>query len=301
MTSVVVTGGSGKAGRAVIRDLLAHGHTVMNVDIAPSPEPLCHFMKADLNDMGQAVEVLRQAAGTVDRRRMPIGTPEAVVHLAGIPAPGLAPDGTVFRNNMMTTYNIFSAATLVGLRRVVWASSETTYGLPFTRTPPVAAPVVEEHRLAPESSYALAKSLCEEMAREMHRWNPGTVFVGLRISNIFEPADYAQIPSFWADPSLRKWNLWSWVDTRDVAQACRLALHADVDGADAFTIAAADTLMQRPSRDLMAESFPDVPVRPDLGKFDTLLSIAKARRVLGYAPEHTWRGRLPANEWNQIG
>ena len=282
MTSVVVTGGSGKAGRAVIRDLLAHGHTVMNVDIAPPPEPLCHFMKADLNDMGQAVEVLRQAAGTIDRRRMPIGTPEAVVHL-------------------MTTYNIFSAATLAGLKRVVWASSETTYGLPFTRTPPVAAPVVEEHRLAPESSYALAKSLCEEMAREMHRWNPGTVFVGLRISNIFEPADYAQIPSFWADPSLRKWNLWSWVDARDVAQACRLALHADVDGADAFTIAAADTLMQRPSRDLMAESFPDVPVRPDLGKFDTLLSIAKARRVLGYAPEHTWRGRLPATEWNQIG
>ncbi len=301
MSSVVVTGGSGKAGRAVIRDLLAHGHTVMNVDIAPPAEPLCHFMKADLNDMGQAVEVLRQAAGTIDRRRMPIGTPEAVVHLAGIPAPGLAPDGTVFRNNLMTTYNIFSAATLLGLKRVIWASSETTYGLPFTRTMPVAAPVVEEHRLAPESSYALAKSLCEEMAREMHRWNPGTRFVGLRISNIFEPADYAQIPSFWNDPSLRRWNLWSWVDARDVAQACRLALTADVPGADAFTIAAADTLMQRPSRELMAESFPEIPVSPDLGKYDTLLSIAKARRVLGYVPEHTWRGRLPANEPNQVG
>ena len=301
MTSVVVTGGSGKAGQAAIRELLAHGHTVMNVDLAPPAEPLCHFMKADLNEMGQASEVLRQAAGTIDRRRAPIGTPEAVVHMAGIPAPGLAPDGTVFRNNMMTTYNIFSAATLLGLKRVVWASSETTYGLPFTRTPPVAAPVREEHRLAPESSYALAKSLCEEMAREMHRWNPGTRFVGLRISNIFEAGDYAQIPSFWNDPSLRKWNLWSWVDSRDVGQACRLSLEADVAGADVFTIAAADTLMTRTSRELMAETFPDVPVSDDLGKFDTLLSIAKARRVLGYEPKHTWRGKLPANEWNQVG
>jgi nucleoside-diphosphate-sugar epimerase len=206
MASVVVTGGSGKAGRAAIKELLAHGHTVMNVDIAPPAEPLCHFMKADLNDQGQAVEVLRQAAGTIDRRRMSIGVPTAVVHMAGIPAPGLAPDGTVFRNNLMTTYNVFTAATLLGLDRVVWASSETTYGLPFTRNPPNFAPVTEDHSLVPESTYALAKSLCEDMAREMHRWNPGTRFVALRISNIFEAHDYAQIPSFWADPSMRRWN-----------------------------------------------------------------------------------------------
>ncbi len=289
MGSVVVTGGSGKAGRAIIRELLAHGYAVLNVDIAPPAEPLCHFMKADLNDMGQAVDALRQAAGTIDRRRAPVGTPDAVVHMAGIPAPGLAPDAVTFRNNMMTTYNIFSAATLLGLGRVVWASSETTYGLPFTRTPPLFAPVTEAHKLAPETGYALAKSLCEEMAREMHRWNPGTRFVGLRISNIFEPADYAQIPSYWADPSLRQWNLWSCVDSRDVAQACRLALEADVPGAENFTIAAADTLMQRPSRELMAEAFPGVPVDPALGTFDTLLSIEAARRVLGYAPRHSWR------------
>lgn len=289
MKSVVVTGGSGKAGRAAIRELLAHGYSVLNVDVAPPAEPLCHFMKADLNDMGQAVDVLRQAAGTVDRRRAPLPAPDAVVHMAGIPAPGIAPDAVTFRNNMMTTYNIFSAATLLGLKRVVWASSETTYGLPFTRTPPLFAPVTEAHKLAPETAYALAKSLCEEMAREMHRWNPGTRFVGLRISNIFEAADYAQIPSFWADPSSRQWNLWSWVDSRDVAQACRLALEADVPGADNFTIAAADTLMRQTSRELMAEAFPGVPVDPATGEHDTLLSIEAARRVLGYAPRHSWR------------
>ncbi len=294
MASVVVTGGSGKAGRAVIRDLLDHGYAVMNVDVAPPAEPLCHFMRADLNDMGQALDVLRQAAGTIDRRRAPMGTPDAVVHMAGIPAPGLAPDAVVFRNNLMTTYNVFSAATLLGLGRVVWASSETTYGLPFTRTPPAFAPVTEEHALAPETGYALAKSLCEDMARQMHRWNPATRFVGLRISNIFLEADYAQIPSFWDDPALRRWNLWSWVDSRDVAHACRLALEAVVPGAEAFTIAAADTLMTRPSRHLMAESFPGVPVSPALGEFETLLSIEKARRILGYSPQHSWRRQL---EW----
>ena len=151
------------------------------------------------------------------------------------------------------------------------------------------APVTEDHPLAPESGYALAKTLCEKMASEMNRWNPGTQFVGLRISNIFEEKDYQSIPSFWADPALRKWNLWSWVDSRDVAQSCRLGLEADVAGADHFTIAAADTLMKTPSRELMAAAFPGVPVDSRLGQFETLLSIEKARRVLGYAPQHTWR------------
>jgi nucleoside-diphosphate-sugar epimerase len=289
MKSVIVTGGSGKAGRAAIRELLKHGYQVMNVDTAAPAEQLCHFMKTDLNDLGQAVDAVRLAAGTIDRRRAAIGEPSGVIHLAGIPAPGLAPDATIFQNNMMTTYNVFSAAIRAGIKRVVWASSETIYGLPFTRTPPVFAPVTEDHPLAPESGYALAKTLCEKMASEVNRWNPGTRFVGLRISNIFEEKDYEQIPSFWADPLQRKWNLWSWVDSRDVAQACRLGLEADVAGADVFTIAAADTLMKTPSRELMALVFPGVPVDTGLGQFDTLLSIEKARRILGYAPQYSWR------------
>jgi nucleoside-diphosphate-sugar epimerase len=289
MKSVIVTGGSGKAGRATIRELLDHGYQVMNVDSVAPSEQLCHFMKTDLNDLGQTVDALRLLTGTIDRRRMAIGEPPAVIHLAGIPAPGLAPDATIFQNNMMTTYNVFSAAVRAGLKRVVWASSETTYGIPFTRSPPAFAPITEEHPLAPESGYALAKVLCERAASEMNRWNPGIVFVGLRISNIFEENDYAAIPSFWNDPALRRWNLWSWVDARDVAQACRLALEADVTGADVFTIAAADTLMKTPSRELMAAHFPDTKLDSKLGDFETLLSIEKARRMLGYSPRHGWR------------
>lgn len=289
MKSVVVTGGSGKAGSAVIKDLLANGYAVMNVDVVPPREPLCHFFKADLTDAGQAVDAIRRAAGTIDRRRTPLGEATAVIHMAGIPAPSLAPDAVTFQNNLMSTYNVFSAATLFGLGRVVWASSETLYGLPLTRWQPPAAPITEDMPVAPESGYALAKGLCEQMAREMSRWNPSTTFVGLRISNIFEAPDYAQIPAFWTDPSLRKWNLWSWVDARDVAQACRLALTANIKGADVFTIAAADTLMKVPSRALMAAAFPQVPVATGIGEFETLLSIKKARQMLGYSPRHTWR------------
>ena len=289
MKSIVVTGGSGKAGTAIIRELLAAGYSVLNADIAPPKEQLCHFMKADLTDMGSAVDVIRRAAGTIDRRRSPLGEADGVVHMAGIPAPSLAPDAETYQNNMMSTHNVFSAATLFGLKRVVWASSETLYGLPMTRSPPSFAPITEEHPLSPESGYALAKLQCEQMAREMHRWNPGTSFIGLRISNIFELADYAAIPSYWADIELRKWNLWSWVDSRDVGLACRLALESSVTGAEAFTIAASDTLMKMPSRELMTKGFPGVSIRGDFAEHGTLLSIEKARHLLGFEPRHTWR------------
>jgi len=212
------------------------------------------------------------------------------VHLAGIPAPGLAPDVTTFQNNLMTTYNVFSAATLLGVERVVWASSETLFGLPFTRAMPAFAPITEEHPMLPENGYALAKGLAEEMARQMHRWNPGTSFLGLRISSIIDALDYAMFAAWQADPDIRKWNLWSYVDSRDVAQACRLGLEAPLLGADHCIIAAADTVMQRPSRDLMRECFPRVAITRAVGEFESLQSSDRAHRLIGYVPRHSWRG-----------
>jgi nucleoside-diphosphate-sugar epimerase len=276
---IVVTGGSGKAGRAVVRDLLEHDHEVLNVDLLPSRDPVAPFLPADLTDLGQTLEALSGAAV--------LPGVEAVVHLAAIPAPDKATPDVVFRTNITSTHTVFAAAWRLGLRRVVWASSETTLGLPFD-TPPEYAPVDEQHPLRPESSYALSKVLGEEMARQFSRWS-GIPIVGLRFSNVMAREDYAAFPSFQDDPRLRKWNLWGYVDESHVAQSCRLALEADVAGAEAFVIAADDTVMRRSSRELMAEVFPGVPVRDGVDGHATLLGIDKARRVLGYAPEFTWR------------
>src|ERR671935_1278055 len=279
MTKIAVTGGSGKAGRAVVRDLLEHGHEVLNVDLVPSREGAAPFLPADLSDYGQTLEALSGAEV--------LPGIEAVVHLAAIPAPDKATPDVVFRTNITSTHSVFAAAWRLRLKRVVWASSETTLGLPFD-TPPEYAPVDEEHPLRPESSYALSKVLGEEMARQFSRWS-GIPYIGLRFSNVMERADYERFPSYWDDPQLRKWNLWSYVDESHVAQSVRLALEADVAGAEAFIIAAADTVMKRPSRELMAEVFPGVPVADDVPEHGTLLSIDKARRMLGYSPEFTWR------------
>lgn len=288
MKNIVVTGGSGKAGRAVVRELVEHGYRVVNVDLVPPAEPLCHFLKADLNDMGQAIDALRRAAGTVERRR-PFEAADAVVHLAGIPAPGLAPDVTTFQQNLMTTYNVFSAATMLGLERVVWASSETLFGLPFSRETPAFAPITEDHPLLPESGYALAKGLAEEMARQMHRWNPGTSFLGLRLSNIIEPHDYGLFAGWQDDPRIRQWNLWSYVDSRDVGLACRLGLESTAVRADHCIIAASDTVMARPSLELMTACFAQVPMTRAVGTHESLQSNDKAQRLFGYVPRHSWR------------
>jgi len=274
---VVVTGGSGKAGRAVVGELVGHGYEVLSVDTVRSAAVACEQRQADLTDFGETVEALRGA--------------EAVVHLAAIPAPGLRPDELTFRANTTSTYNVMSAAPLLGLARVVWASSETILGLPFEREHPAYAPMDEEHPPLPESSYALSKLVSEEMARQFSRWT-GLPYVGLRFSNIMEPEDYERFPSFWGDAHLRKWNLWGYVDARDVAQSCRLALEASVSGAEVFIVAAADTVMNRPSRDLLAEVFPDVPLRGSLDDHGTLLSSAKARRLLGYEPRFSWRDHV---------
>ncbi|MDP9096548.1 MAG: NAD(P)-dependent oxidoreductase [Pseudomonadota bacterium] len=289
MRDIVVTGGSGKAGQAVVRDLLDHGFRVLNVDSVAPTEKLCPFLKVDLSDFGQAIDALRAAAGVGDHPFRQFERAEAVIHLAAIRAPDLAPEEVTFRNNVLTTYNVFSAATLLGLPRVVWASSETTLGLPFSRVQPAFAPITEAHPLLPESGYALSKVLSEEMARQMHRWNPATSFIGLRISNVMNPEEYANFAAWQADAQIRKWNLWSYVDARDVAQACRLSLTCDFKGADHFIIAAADTVMERANAELMAEVFPAVPLAQQVGSFDTLLSIDKARAVLGYAPAYSWR------------
>jgi nucleoside-diphosphate-sugar epimerase len=289
---ICITGALGRAGRAVVRDLAEHGYDVAATDVAASPrgarqdelfgELGVPVLRADLTDYGQALEALQGC--------------EAVVHLANIPAPEICTPVVTFNANMTMNFNVFMAAAQLGLARVVWASSETTLGLPFD-TPPRYAPVDEDHYPVPTSTYALSKVASETAAAHIAGWS-GIPFIALRFSNILGPADYQEFPANWADPLERKWNLWGYIDVRDAAAACRLALEApaeSVAGSPAFIIAAADTVMNRPSAELLAEVFPGVPLRREVGESETLLAIDRARQVLGFEPRHSWRDHLPAH------
>jgi len=276
---VCVTGANGQAGRAVVRDLLDHGYEVAATDITGTRDN--GVLRADLTDYGQALEVLHGA--------------EAVVHLANIPAPGLATPAVTFNANMTMNFNIFQAAASLDLSRVVWASSETTLGLPFD-VPPRYAPVDEDHYPVPTSTYALSKVASETVAGQIAHWS-GIPFVALRFSNIMSPGDYQRFPAAQADPQARRWNLWGYIDERDAAAACRLALEAPAEavaGSPSFIIAAADTVMNRPSAGLLAEVFPGVSLTRDVGEFGTLLAIDRARRALGFEPRHSWRDHVAA-------
>jgi nucleoside-diphosphate-sugar epimerase len=281
---IAVTGGSGKAGRPVLRHLHEQGHEVLNIDVRPCPEsshpedPI-PLVLADLTDYGQAVEAL--TGGDT------LPGIEAVVHLAAIPSPAHATSAEILRVNTTSTYNVFVAAARIGLGRVVWASSETTLGLPFGPRTPDYAPVDEAH-MYPETSYALSKVLGEEMARQVNRWS-GIPIIGLRLSNVMVRSDYEKFAGWQDDPHARKWNLWGYVDESHVAESVVRGLEVDLTGADSFVIAAPDTVMHRPSRELMEEVFPGVELRGAIDGNDTLLDISKAREVLGYDPQFRWR------------
>jgi nucleoside-diphosphate-sugar epimerase len=301
---ICVTGAAGQAGRAVVRELLEHGYEVVATDIAATRQDIGNDMlRADLTDYGQALEALQGAeatwwpaawGGSGDVLGARLRAADAVVHLANIPAPEIATPAVTFNANIAMNFNVFMAAARLGLSRVVWASSETTLGLPF-EVPPRYAPVDEDHYPVPTTTYALSKVASETIAGHIAQWS-GIPFIALRFSNIMAPADYQQFPSFWGDPTHRKWNLWGYIDERDVAAACRLALSAPADavaGSPSFIIAAADTVMNRPSAELLAQVFPDVPLTGEVGEFGTLLAIDRARKVLGFEPRHTWRHHIP--------
>ena len=282
---IAVTGGSGKLGRSVVQRLNGAGHEVMNLDRTGHRSPA--LVLVDLKDYGQVVDAFMG----IDDRHTGF---DAIVHLAAIPAPGIFPDATTFHNNMISTYNVFQAARSAGIKKLVFASSETVLGLPFDIDPPYL-PVDEEYPGRPESTYSLVKHLEEQMAVQLTRWDPELSITALRFSNVMDPEDYEAFPSFDVDATLRKWNLWGYIDGRDGAQAVLRALEHARPGFETFIIAAADTVMSRSSTDLAAEVFPGVQLEREIGEHETLLSIDKARRLLGYSPEHTWRDQMESD------
>jgi nucleoside-diphosphate-sugar epimerase len=276
---IAVTGASGKLGTVVESELRAAGHDVVALDVAGPRRP--GFTRVDLTDAGQVADAL----GGIDDRHRGL---DAVVHLGAIPAPGIETDVATFRNNVLASYHVIQSARRAGIRRIVLASSETVLGLPFDEPPPYA-PVDEQYDTRPESVYSLGKHLEEEMARKIVRWDADLSITALRFSNVMVADDYAGFAEFQTDPASRRWNLWGYIDARDGAQAVARALDAARPGFDRFIIAAADTVMERSSASLMAEFYPEVVIRRDLGEHETLLSIDHARDVLGYEPRYSWR------------
>ena len=277
---IIVSGGSGKVGRAAITALKAAGHKVVNLDIKPSPDG-ARTIPVDCANFG---EVMGALSG-IDTAS---ATPDAVVHLAGIPTPGISTDHRVFENNTMSTYNVFSACIRLGIKRLVWASSETVLGLPFDE-PPAFAPLDETHPDRPNWSYALSKALGESMADNFVRWQDDLSIISLRFSNVYSGDDYQAVPEIQRRTGSRKFNVWGYVDARDCGEACRLAVEAALPGHTRLIIAAADTLMDTPSAELMAEHFPTTPLREGLGTYESLLSSKAAAKLIGYLPKHSWR------------
>lgn len=279
---IAVTGASGKLGTVVVRELRAAGHDVVGMDVVGTRG--AGFVQVDFTDYGQTVDALQ----AVNDQHHGL---DAVVHLAAIPAPGIRSDVATFHNNIAVTFNVMWAAIRLGITRIVTASSETVQGLPFN-VPPPYIPVDEAYAARPESVYSLVKHLEETMEKELVRWHPEVSVTALRFSNVMIPADYAEFPSFDADATQRKWNLWSYIDARDGAAVIARALEVAPAGFDHFLIAAGDTVMSRPNAELVAEVFPDVEIRGELGVNDSLFSTAKAQRLLGWTPQHSWRDEV---------
>lgn len=281
---IALTGGSGKLGRTAVRVLREAGHDVTSLDITGTRGP--GFLQIELTDYGQVIDAL---AGVRDGSTS--AHYDAIVHLGAIPAPGIRSDVATFENNILSTYHVFQAARTLGIRNIVYASSETLLGLPFLEDPPYL-PIDEEYAARPESAYSLVKHLEETMAQQFTRWDPTLKIIGLRFSNVMDPEDYAAFAGYDADPKNRRWNAWGYIDARDGSQAILKALESDATGFETFIIAAADTVSERPNAQLAAAEFPNVRVNRDLGEHDTMLSIDKARRLLGYMPQHSWRDHV---------
>lgn len=275
---IAVTGSSGKLGQAVVTHLVDTGHSVTGLDAVGAPGH--RFVRVDLADSGQVLDAL---AGVEER----YDGLDAVVHLAASPAPGIRPDTVLLQENLAMTIAVFQAARRAGITRIVHASSETLLGLPLTEPPP-AAPIDESQPTRPNFMYAVGKHLEEELGRKLCRIDPMLSITGLRFSNVMAPDDYAEFESWQDDPTVRRWNLWGYIDRRDGAHAVERALEVRGPGYETYIIAAADTVMRRDSAELMAAEFADVLLTRPLAGRETLLSIDAARRDLGYSPSHSW-------------
>jgi nucleoside-diphosphate-sugar epimerase len=291
---IFFTGGSGKAGRHVAPFLADQGHQVTNADLVPLEHPGVADLRVDLTDAGQTWSAMAGLATMDELELAEKPTYDAVVHFAAVPRILLASDATTYATNVLSTYHVLEAATRLGIPKVVFASSETTYGICFAQGErrPAYLPVDEEHPTVPEDSYAMSKVAGEVTARSFQA-RAGTDVYGLRINNVIEPHEYAELfPPFLEDPALRRRNVFAYIDTRDLGQLVQRCLEVDGLGYEVFNVANADLSVAATTGEVRERFYDGIELRRELGRDETFYAIDKARRLLGYEPQHSWRDVL---------
>lgn len=296
---ILFTGGSGKAGRHVVPYLLAKGHRVMNVDLVPLDVPGVDNRIADITDAGQMFDAMKSYAN-FDELEPGTGMPDfdAVVHFAAVPRIMITPDNECYRVNVMGTYNVIDAALRMGVRKVIVASSETTYGVCFHdgEAKPDYLPVDEEHPTVPQDSYAMSKVVNEVTARSFQARSGADIYT-LRINNVIEPHEYkTMFPSFITQPEKRRRNIFAYIDARDLGEMVECCLNTDGLGYEVFNVSNDDHSVAASTKDLIDRFYEGVPVKKDMGETETFYSNEKAKRLLGYKPRHRWRDYLDDRE-----
>ena len=293
---VFFTGGSGKAGKHVIPYLVAQSHRVLNFDRVPLGGKGVHDLLGDITDAGQVYSAMNSHAG-YDELETGQGAKafDAVVHFAAVPRMMMCPDTETWRVNVVGTYNVIEAAVKMGIRKVIIASSETTYGVCFADgvTDPHSLPLTEDYDIDPMDTYGTSKKVNEVTARSFARRSGADIYA-LRIGNVVEPHEYQTLfPHYFANPEVRRRNVFNYVDARDLGQIVDLCLKTDGLGYQVFNACNSTNGMNLPNAELLARFFPTVPVTKDLGPWDSLMSNAKIRDLLGFRDQHDWRAYLP--------
>jgi nucleoside-diphosphate-sugar epimerase len=281
MKKIVVTGGSGRLGRFVVRELLGYGYDVLSLDRMPPAERLCPSWIADLRNSGDLYEALRDAFG--------------VVHLGAYQAPNLAPDSETFSNNVTSTYNVLRAAADLGVNKVVLASSTAAFGFIYAKTlwPPEYLPLDEHHPSKPQDPYGLSKVVGEQIADSFALAQKDLTLSSLRFPGINFDLSYESFKERWKSPATRANGFWTYIDPRDAATACRLALQAKFHGHEVFIAAAPTSSMKQPTLNLVKEFLPKgVKIKECAEQQWSCVDSTKAAKVLGFTANHVWQNYL---------